>query len=153
MFCAAMFVPRNEEEVKMPFKTTKRVEFRDTDMAGICHFASFFGYMEEAEHALLRELKIELFLKDGDDILSWPRVSAHCDYRSPARFGEVLDVEVTVQKLSDKTATYAFTFTHAQRLVAEGHVIAVCCRVAPGEPPIGISIPDQMRARLESMLS
>lgn len=133
------------------FKTTKRIEFRDTDMAGITHFASFFGFMEEAEHAMLRELDIDLFLNDGDDIISWPRVSAHCDYRSPARFGEVLDVEVCVREMSDKTATYAVTFTHEGRLVAEGHLIAVCCRVKPGKPPKGISIPDELRTKLETM--
>ena len=32
-----------------PFRTTRRVEFGDTDMAGIAHFANFFRYMEAAE--------------------------------------------------------------------------------------------------------
>ena len=38
------------------FKTRRRVEFRDTDMAGIVHFSVFFAYMEQAEHELLRSL-------------------------------------------------------------------------------------------------
>ena len=37
-----------------PFRTTRLVEFGDTDMAGIVHFANFFRYMESAEHAFLR---------------------------------------------------------------------------------------------------
>src|SRR5213078_989612 len=36
------------------FRTTRRVEFADTDMAGIVHFANFFRYMESAEHEFLR---------------------------------------------------------------------------------------------------
>ena len=32
-----------------PFRTTRRVEFADTDMAGIVHFANFFRFMEAAE--------------------------------------------------------------------------------------------------------
>ena len=32
-----------------PFTTTRRVEFGDTDMAGIMHFANFFRFMEVAE--------------------------------------------------------------------------------------------------------
>ena len=32
-----------------PFTTTRRVEFGDTDMAGIMHFANFFRFMESAE--------------------------------------------------------------------------------------------------------
>ena len=31
-----------------PFTTTRRVEFGDTDMAGIMHFANFFRFMEAA---------------------------------------------------------------------------------------------------------
>ena len=36
------------------FLTTRLVEFSDTDMAGIVHFANFFRFMESAEHAYLR---------------------------------------------------------------------------------------------------
>ena len=39
-----------------PFTTTRRVEFGDTDMAGIMHFANFFRFMERTEHAFLRTL-------------------------------------------------------------------------------------------------
>ena len=36
------------------FTTTRRVEFGDTDMAGIMHFANFFRFMESAETEFLR---------------------------------------------------------------------------------------------------
>ena len=32
------------------FHTTRRIQFAETDMAGIVHFSNFFRYMEEAEH-------------------------------------------------------------------------------------------------------
>ena len=32
----------------------RRVEFSETDAAGIVHFSNFFRYMEGAEHAFLR---------------------------------------------------------------------------------------------------
>ena len=35
-----------------PFVTTRRVEFCQTDAAGIMHFAAFFELMEQAEHEL-----------------------------------------------------------------------------------------------------
>ena len=44
--------------MKNAFVTRRRVEFMDTDMAGIVHFATFFRYMETAEHELLRKLGI-----------------------------------------------------------------------------------------------
>lgn len=41
------------------FQTSRRVEFCDTDMAGIVHFANFFRYMEAAEHELFRNLGLK----------------------------------------------------------------------------------------------
>ena len=38
------------------FKQTRRVEFSDTDMAGIMHFSNFFHFMEATEAAFLRSL-------------------------------------------------------------------------------------------------
>lgn len=43
------------------FHWRRRVEFAETDMAGIAHFSSFIIYMEQAEHALLRSLGTSVF--------------------------------------------------------------------------------------------
>ena len=36
------------------FKHTRRIEFAETDMAGIVHFANFFRMMETTEHEFFR---------------------------------------------------------------------------------------------------
>jgi len=43
------------------FHWVRRVEFCETDMAGIAHFSSFIIYMEQAEHAMLRALGTSVF--------------------------------------------------------------------------------------------
>ena len=37
------------------YRLKRRVQFYETDMAGIVHFSWFFRYLEEAEHAMWRE--------------------------------------------------------------------------------------------------
>ena len=71
------------------FTTRRRVEFRDTDAAGIVHFSAFFFWMESAEHELLRSIGLHVFegQADGSEY-SWPRVSVACDYTSAVRFGD-----------------------------------------------------------------
>ena len=54
------------------FCTTRLVEFHDTDMAGIMHFASFFHYMESAEHEFIRSLGLSVHSLVEDDTLSFP---------------------------------------------------------------------------------
>ena len=52
----------------------RRVEFRDTDAAGIMHFSTFFVHMEQVEHEFLRSLEssVMVHLPEGAQ-LSWPR--------------------------------------------------------------------------------
>jgi acyl-CoA thioester hydrolase len=38
------------------YKVRRRVEFSETDMAGIVHYSNFFRYMEAAEHEFFRSL-------------------------------------------------------------------------------------------------
>jgi acyl-CoA thioester hydrolase len=133
-----------------PFIYNRRIEFRDTDAAGIAHFSTFFNFMEEAEHAFLRSRGLSVVMHDAEGKISWPRVSAKCDYRSAVQFEDEMTIEVTIARLGKKSATFAFTFRAGERLVAEGEITAVCCRIVAGKPPRGIPIPADIRAKLET---
>jgi 4-hydroxybenzoyl-CoA thioesterase/acyl-CoA thioester hydrolase len=133
-----------------PFKTQRRIEFCETDAAGIAHFSAFFPYMEQAEHAMFRQLGLSVVLKDEQGVLSWPRVKAACEYRGAVKFEDLLDISVAVARLGTRSATYAFEFTHEGRVVATGSVTSVCCRIVPGEPPRSVSIPDWIAEKLRT---
>ena len=50
------------------FKATRRVEFSDTDMAGIVHYANFFRFMETAEHGFYRSLGFSVVMLETEQI-------------------------------------------------------------------------------------
>ncbi|WP_425613980.1 acyl-CoA thioesterase [Anatilimnocola sp. NA78] len=136
-----------------PFQTTRRVEFSDTDAAGIMHFSAFFRFMEQAEHDLLRSQGLSVVMQDevtkaGGGKLSWPRVHAHCDFRSPAHYEDVIEIEVSISRLGEKSASYQFRFVLAGRELAVGEITSVCCRIIPGKPPESVAIPDWFRSKL-----
>jgi YbgC/YbaW family acyl-CoA thioester hydrolase len=130
------------------FRTTRRVEFADTDMAGIVHFANFFRYMEIAEHEFLRSRGLSVAMDWEGDHIGFPRVAASCDFQSPVRFEDVVDIEVELAKVGSKSVSYNCTFHHKGRLVARGQLSAVCCRLRPGQPLESIAIPAGVRERL-----
>jgi acyl-CoA thioester hydrolase len=132
-----------------PFRTTRLVEFHDTDMAGIMHFASFFHYMESAEHELLRSTGFSINSTFEGQTLSFPRVAVACEFRSPARCEDLLDIAIRISRLGKKSVTYEFTFTHAGRDVAQGEITAVCCRVDPGRPLESVAIPSVLVEKLK----
>ena len=132
-----------------PFCHRRRVEFRDTDAAGIVHFSVFFNYMEEAEHAFLRNLGLDVFLLDNETAISFPRVAAKCDYCSPIRFGELVDVETNIERIGKSSVTYKFLFRRDETVIAEGQVTAACCELTEGGTPRSVAIPENVRAKLE----
>lgn len=132
------------------FRTSKRVEFGDTDMAGIVHFANFFRYMEAAECEFLRARGLSVKLDWEGQAIAFPRVSAACDYVSPARFEDVLDIAVAVERIGAKSVTFGFEFSRGGGVIARGKVTSVCCRVDGEHRLEAIAIPASYRARLQA---
>lgn len=126
----------------------RRIQFRDTDAAGIAHFSTFFLFMEEAEHEFLRARGLSVLMRDAEGAISWPRVAVKCDYASPVKFEDMLEIDVALTRIGDKSVTYAFTFTCEGRQVARGEITAVCCRVGENVVPKSILIPDEIRTLL-----
>jgi YbgC/YbaW family acyl-CoA thioester hydrolase len=132
-----------------PYRVSRRVDFADTDMAGIIHFSNYFRYMEFAEVAFLRSRGLSVSMAWGDEKLGFPRVSATCDFLHPVRFEDVVDIEVHVERVGRKSVTYAFHFTHQGKPVAKGRLSAVCCRMRTGIHELeSIDIPDEIRQLL-----
>jgi YbgC/YbaW family acyl-CoA thioester hydrolase len=131
------------------FRTTRTVEFGDTDMAGIVHFAMFFRYMEAAEHAFLRSRGLSVVLTWEGEKVSVPRVAASCDYLRPVRFGDELTITVEVQRIGRSSVCYGFEFFKGDDMVARGRVSAVFCRFEAEGELASWEIPAAIRSRLD----
>lgn len=113
------------------FKLTRRIEFAETDMAGIVHFANFFRMMEATEHAFFRSLGFSIHAHENGATTGWPRVSASCDYRAPLRFEEEVEIHLLVAEVRSRSIRYEFIFRKAADggEVARGKLATVCASV------------------------
>ena len=135
------------------FVTTRRVEFSDTDAAGMMHFVAFFRMMEQAEHDLLRSVGLSVVAHDASGKISWPRVAARCDFQAAAHFEDVLEIEVRVARLGERSVTYAHRFLRDGQQLASGEVTAVCCRIREGAPPESLPIPAAIAQKLRAFVA
>lgn len=143
------------------FQLRRRVEFCDTDMAGIMHFSNFFRYMEAAETAFMRSIGLSVVLSSCGLDVCLPRVHAECDYQLPLRFEDEVLVHLLVEKKSARTLTYQFRFrkvnAHPPLEVARGKLIAVCAaRQADGTlkaVPLPKAFADKLREAPASLLA
>ena len=134
----------------MTFTTTRRVDFGDTDMAGIMHFANFFRFMESAEIDFLHTVGLTVSWREGTVKWGFPRVSVSCDFQKPARFEDVLSIAVSVEKLGAKSVSYRFDFSNQKgEAIAVGRITSVFCRSDGPDHLVSVEMPAEMRAKLE----
>ena len=132
------------------FSITRRVEFGDTDMAGIMHFSNFFRFMEVAETDFLRDRGLNVSWLEGSIKWGFPRVSVACDYQKPAKFQDVLTVTVTLEKVGKKSVSYRFDFSNQRgEPLAVGRMTSVFCSSTGPDHIEALDIPADIRAKLE----
>ena len=119
----------NETPYWANFSIKHRVQFSETDMAGIMHFSNYFRLMEEVEHAFFRSIGMSVMMQHEGMHIGWPRVAANCEYLGPARFEDELDVTLRVTRLGEKSFTYEVDFLLAGRKIALGKITSVCCLI------------------------
>lgn len=108
------------------FKSLMRVTWADTDATGVVHFSRYFVFFERAEEEFYRSLGFN-FTDFRDKGLWFPRVEAFCQYKKPARFDDLLEVELTVEELRMKSVKYRLRVINkgTSDLLAIGYLVAV----------------------------
>lgn len=141
----------------MPHRHTlkDRVQFADTDMAGIVHFSNFFRYMERVEHDFFRSLDMSIWDGHNHEVVpeskvGWPRVHASCDYKAPLRFEEEFEMELLVEEIRAKTLRYRIRFWKSDgTLSAEGSIVAACVSKDPATGRMkAVGIPERVLSRI-----
>ena len=132
------------------FRHNRRVQFAEVDMAGVVHFANYFRYMEETEHAMWRQWGLSVHTLSDGRTVGWPKVAATCEYAAPLKFEDEVDLNLRVTHLGEKSMTYEVEFYLAGRRACLGRVASVCCVIENGRLT-SISVPPELRARLEGL--
>ncbi len=131
----------------MAFRTSVRVRFGDEDHARIVYYPRFFHFFHMAFE--------DFFDQQGhpyrtclDAGVGWPSVHAEADYRQPVRFGDDLDIEVSVPRIGTRSATFRYVGTRrgddAPAVVGTVVVACIDMQTMKAQP-----IPDAYRVLFE----
>ena len=97
----------------------QRVIFGDTDQMGVVYYANYLRYFEASRAAFLRS-----FGKSHADLDAWgvalPVVEAHCRYRLPARYEDLLDVHVVVGEVRGASMRFDYRVVRGDDHLADG---------------------------------
>ena len=121
------------------YRLKRRVQFYETDMAGIVHFSWFYRYMEEAEHGLWRMAGLTIASLDAE--IGSPRVAASFDFRRPLRFEDEFEVQLTIAEITRKTIRYTANITRNSTTIGTGSLTVACVKKVAGKPMKSTEIP------------
>ncbi len=103
-----------------------RIYYEDTDCGGVVYYANYLKYFERARTQYLEEHGVSVLdlLKEETQFLV---VHAELDYRSPAKYGDILEVETTLTNTGTASITVAHIIREreSRRVVVEGSATLV----------------------------
>ena len=103
----------------------RRVEFADTDAAGVAHFSRLLAMVEEAEHGFFRERGIPILTKDS----AWPVVRVEVNFAGACRFGDEIEMRLSDFQPGKTSLAYGFEAVVEGRKVFSGKMTK--CHISP----------------------
>jgi 4-hydroxybenzoyl-CoA thioesterase len=135
-----------------PFRASFPVRFADVDHAGIVYYPRFFHYFHITFEEFFRERMGQgayLALLDERRV-GFPAVRSECDYRAPLRFGDMVQVDMWIDRLGGRSIRFHYRAHRAATregdepvLCAEG---AVVCAITDLASFRAMEVPDDLRA-------
>lgn len=125
-----------------------RVIFGDTDQMGVVYYGNYMRFFESARAHYWRALG-----RSYQDLVDWgvamPVVEAHCNYKRPAHYEDLLIVDTRVSELRTASLRFAYVIKRGDVILAEGYTRHAIINNA-GKPR---ALPEQLRAMIPPITS
>ena len=130
------------------------VRFADVDAAGIVYYPRFFHFFHVAFEELWRARAGEHAYRDliARDRIGLPAVRAACEFKAPLRFGDTVEIEVSVARLGARSIEFhyrAFRGGEPRVLCADGRVT---CALVDLAKFVAIAVPERVRELLADLI-
>ncbi len=132
----------------MAFRTSVEVRFGDVDHAGIVFYPKFFIYFHEAFEQFFNDAGHPYHLLVDERRIGFPTVHIETDFKKPLRYGDRLDLELSVQKIGRRSATFRYVgYRHRDGQLA--CTAAITCSCIDMKQFAATEIPGDLRALFE----
>lgn len=121
-----------------------RVRYAETDQMGVVYHANYLVWFEVGRVELFRALGVEYKRMELEDDCHIVVAEAHCRYRHPARYDEVLRVRTRIAEAKNRLVRFSYElFRDANdHLLATGETTHVICG-SDGKPKM---LPEKYRS-------
>ena len=98
-----------------------KVQYYETDKMGVTHHSNYIRWMEEARVDFLDRIGFSFERLEAEG-LSSPILSVDCKYKLPTRFGDLVNIDVTICELKHVRMNIEYTMKNSDgEVVCTGH--------------------------------
>ncbi len=132
-----------------PFRTRLLVRFGDIDAAGIAYYPQLVNFLHEAFEDFFTAHVGRPYPEVFRDGIGFPTKKVEMEFLSPARYGDWIDVDVSIEKLGRTSVIVHYEGSVAGRPVFRARNVAVVVDMKTFRP---MPLPDELRERFETVL-
>ncbi len=130
------------------FRYSHRVTYAECTLGNHIYYGRYLDLLEAARGDLFRELGSPFLEWQRQDII-FPVIECHLSYRAPARYDDLLAIEVWISLLEGVRLSFAYRVSNqASQLILEGETAHVCM----GLDDKLKRVPKELQKRLEGYL-
>jgi acyl-CoA thioester hydrolase len=110
-------------------ETTVRVRYAETDQMGVVYYGNYFTWFEIGRVELCRQLGFEYKRMESEDDSFIVVADAHCRYKRPARFDDLLVIRTKISQSQRRTVRFDYEIIDqaSGELLATGDTLHVIC--------------------------
>jgi acyl-CoA thioester hydrolase len=105
---------------------TLRVIYGDTDQMGVVYYANYLRYFEAARNEFIRAKGLRYRDFEEQYGLVLPVIEAHASYKVPAKYDDLLTVEISLAEAKRASARFDYRILREGTLLATGHTVHAC---------------------------
>jgi acyl-CoA thioester hydrolase len=106
--------------------TRLRVIYGDTDQMGVVYYANYLRYFEAGRNEYIRAKGLRYRDFEERFGLRLPVAEAGVSYKQPARYDDLVDVEITIAEVRRASARFEYRLLREGTLLATGHTVHAC---------------------------
>jgi len=126
----------------------QRVIFGDTDQMGVVYYANYLRYFEAARGTFMRAHSMSYAEVEASG-MAWPVIEAHVKYHRPARYDDLLGVELALSELRGASLRFSYTVRRDDQVLADGYTEHACI----GRDGRAVRFPPALRETLQRALA
>jgi len=105
-----------------------RVIYGDTDQMSVVYYGNYLRYFEAARNEFIRSKGLRYRDFEAEHRLLLPVAEAHVSYKTPARYDDLLTVEIALGEARRASARFDYRIVREEdgAVVATGHTLHAC---------------------------